>query len=107
MAKKYPEGSVSALCSAATSLFALLIAFLGYTSFKDPGPWSWADLFVKIIPALVAGTALMSVPFLATQEREAEAESVRAARRMFTLGSGLVLFVVFAWFILDFIRHHS
>jgi hypothetical protein len=87
----------------------LLIAFLGYTSFKSPGPWSWADLFVQIIPAILASAALVSIPFLATKEREAGAvaKSVRTARRMFTLGSCLVMFVVFNWFILDFINHHS
>ena len=61
------------------------------------------------VTRILASAALVSVPFLATRERKAdtEAESVRIALRMFTLGSCLVVFVVFTWFILDFINHHS
>ena len=103
----YPQGSVEALCSAAMRLFALLIAFLGYTSFKSEEPWSWLDLFVLIIPAILAGSALISVPFFGIQERKTEAESIRLARRIFTLGSCLVVFVIFMWFIRDFIANHG
>ena len=103
----YPQGSIEALCSAATRLFALLIAFLGYTSLTSEEPWSWLDLFVLIIPAILAGGALISVPFFGIQERKTEAESVRLARRIFTLGSCLVVFVIFMWFIRDFIANHG
>ncbi|MDB6024427.1 MAG: hypothetical protein JWM68_650 [Verrucomicrobiales bacterium] len=109
MPTKHPDGSVTALCSAATALFALLVAFLGYTSFKSTGPWTWLDLFLQIIPAILAGASLVSVPIFATREREVDAvaESVRVARRPFLLGACLVAFVIFVWLIRDFIGHHE
>jgi hypothetical protein len=72
-------------------------------------PWTWLDLFVQIIAAIIAGGALISVPFFATQEREAELvhQSVKQGRRMFTIGACLVAFVVFVWFMRDFIVHHA
>jgi uncharacterized membrane-anchored protein len=109
MAKHYPDGSASALSSAAISLFALLMAFLGYTSLRSDDPWSWGDLFLLIIPAILGGAALISVPWCATQQREVNAldKSVRTARWMFVIGSCLVMFVIFTWFVLNFLSHHT
>lgn len=109
MAKIRPDGSVSALSSAAITLFALLVAFFGYTSLRDTGPWSWGDLFLQIFPALLGGAALISVPVWATHPREADAvdKSVRAARCAFIIGSCLAMFVIVVWFVLNFIANHT
>ena len=109
MAKIHPEGSASALSSAAISLFALLLAFFSYTSLKSNDPWSWSDLFLQIFPALLGGAALISVPAWATHPREADAvgKSVRAARCVFIIGSCLAMFVIVAWFVLNFFANHT
>src|SRR5215475_10940981 len=61
IAPKHPDGSVQGLCTGALTMFALLIAYMGYTSLKNPNPWRVIDLFIQIIPLSVAAIALVLV----------------------------------------------
>ena len=76
------------ISSAAMTMFALLVAYLGYTSFKSPDPWRFLDLFIQIVPATFAGIFLALVPWLATKRREADLVgiSVDSARKIIRHG---------------------
>ena len=111
MDKKHPDGSVQGICTGAIGLFALLIAFIGYTAFNQKGvnsPWSWLDL-LHLVPSCLAGLFLVSVPWLATMEQDTEkvGESIRYARQSFALGAALALGGIIIFFIKDFINNHS
>src|SRR5258707_9419800 len=108
MAQKHPDGSVQAISSAAMTMFALLIAYLGYTSLKSQEPWHLIDLWIQIVPSFLAGISLILVPWLATKSQEADliGVSVGRARTAFITGAVLALFAILAPLIRDFIAHH-
>ncbi|KEA07792.1 hypothetical protein G6L85_30540 [Agrobacterium rhizogenes] len=95
-----PAGSVTGLCSASATMFAVGMAFLGYWGVYEPGRWRGSD-FVVVILALVGFAALGSVPWIVTTPVAEEGEEkVVAARRALAVGVALiwlsVLIAVFA-----------
>ncbi|NTI88981.1 hypothetical protein G6L87_18055 [Agrobacterium rhizogenes] len=95
-----PAGSVTGLCSASATMFAVGMAFLGYWGVYEPGRWRGSD-FVVVILALVGFAALGSVPWIVTTPvAEEDEEKVVAARRALAVGVALiwlsVLIAVFA-----------
>jgi len=95
-----PSGSVTGLCSASATMFAVGMAFLGYWGVYEPGHWRSFD-YVVVILALIGFAALGSVPWIVTTPIAEEGEEkVVAARRALALGVVLiwlsVLVAVFA-----------
>ena len=88
--KEHPDGSVQALCSTAVGLFAVLIAFLGYTGFRsgDPSPWNPEDR-IYLVFAGGAEIAFILVPWFATRPRLPlmGRQSLRWARLCFAMGA--------------------
>ena len=88
---EYPNSSaVSGLCSAAIALFAIIVAFIGYTAYSGTGaggPWGWQDLW-HLVPAGVAAMALVSVPWFATEPELAnnKGHALDRARVVFLVG---------------------
>jgi len=109
MESKHPDGSVQAISSAAVALLALLVAYIGYTSFKNPDPWRAVDLFIQIIPSVAAAISLVVVPWLATQPRAANEayKSIRWARGLFLLGALAALTAMLIPLLYDFMIHHN
>jgi multisubunit Na+/H+ antiporter MnhB subunit len=109
METKHPDGSVQAISSASIALLALLIAYIGYTSLKNPDPWRLIDLFIQIIPCIVAAISLAMVPWLATRPRApAEAQrSIRQARGSFLFGALAALTAMLIPLLYDFVIHHN
>jgi hypothetical protein len=107
---KHPDGSVQGICSAAIGLFALLIAFIGYTGFSSTSggaPWQRWDL-LHLVPSCIAGLSLASVPWLATKRRPINevGKSIDTARMFFALGAFLTLVGIISFLLRDFIRNH-
>jgi hypothetical protein len=95
MSLKHPDGSVQALSSAATGLFAIMIAFIGYTCYGSTygnTPWHPTDIFF-LIPAGLGCIFLALVPWLATKQRMPEdiGKSIEGGRRCFAIGALLSL----------------
>ncbi|SCB32714.1 hypothetical protein [Rhizobium multihospitium] len=85
-----PAGSVTGLCSASATMFAVGMAFLGYWGVYDQGPWRISDYFVVAL-AIIGFAALGSVPWIVTTPvAEEEAEKVVGARRALALGVALI-----------------
>ncbi|MBB3612709.1 hypothetical protein FHX11_005681 [Rhizobium sp. BK602] len=85
-----PAGSVTGLCSASATMFAVGMAFLGYWGVYEQGGWRLSDYFVVGL-ALIGFAALGSVPWIVTTPvAEEEAEKVVGARRALALGIGLI-----------------
>ncbi|MDR6902111.1 hypothetical protein [Rhizobium miluonense] len=85
-----PAGSVTGLCSASATMFAVGMAFLGYWGVYEQGRWHVSDYFVVAL-ALIGFAALGSVPWIVTTPvaREDE-EKVVGARRALALGIALL-----------------
>ncbi|MDL2403816.1 hypothetical protein [Rhizobium mayense] len=89
-----PTGSVTGLCSASATMFAVGMAFLGYWGVYEQGSWHPVDYFVLVL-ALVGFAALGCVPWIVTTPvAEDEAEKVVAARRAMALGTALIWMAV-------------
>ena len=85
-----PSGSVTGLCSASATMFAVGMAFLGYWGVYEPVAWRNAD-FVIVILALAGFAALGSVPWIVTTPVAEEGEEkVAAARRALAAGIALI-----------------
>ncbi len=85
-----PTGSVTGLCSASATMFAVGMAFLGYWGVYEPVGWRGSD-FVVVILALIGFAALGSVPWIVTTPvTEEGAEKVESARRALALGVALI-----------------
>jgi multisubunit Na+/H+ antiporter MnhB subunit len=110
MPLKHPDGSVQGLSSAAIGLFALLIAFIGYTGFNSSSTsiaWQLVDLF-HLIPAGLACIFLALVPWRATQRQEPESgTSVEAGRRCFAIGALLTVLAILVFLFRDYLGHHA
>ncbi|WP_420852284.1 hypothetical protein [Rhizobium mesosinicum] len=57
-----PTGSVTGLCSASATMFAVGMAFLGYWGVYEQGSWRAVDYLVMIV-AVVGFAALGCVPW--------------------------------------------
>ena len=85
-----PTGSVTGLCSASATMFAVGMAFLGYWGVYEQGSWRAVDYLVMIV-AVVGFAALGCVPWIVTTPvAEDEADKVAVARRAMALGTGLI-----------------
>lgn len=85
-----PTGSVTGLCSASATMFAVGMAFLGYWGVYEQGRWRASDYFVVVL-AIIGFAALGSVPWIVTTPvAEEDGEKVPAARRAMALGVGLI-----------------
>ncbi|NLS17762.1 hypothetical protein HGP16_14460 [Rhizobium sp. P40RR-XXII] len=85
-----PVGSVTGLCSASATMFAVGMAFLGYWGVYDQGDWRVSDYFVVVL-ALIGFAALGSVPWIVTTPvAEEEAEKVVEARRALAVGIAFI-----------------
>jgi hypothetical protein len=84
------SNAASGLCSAAIGLFAIIVAFIGYTGYSGTGagpPWGLVDLF-HLVPAGVAAIALVSVPWIATkpESKTKKGDALEVARMVFLVG---------------------
>jgi hypothetical protein len=103
--RAHPCGSVQGICTAATGLFALLIAFIGYTNFSNEAlqhPWKLRH-FTCLSLALIAAVALACVPWFATQPRlkGEEGASIDKARRFFAVGAASTFLAIASFFVID------
>jgi hypothetical protein len=90
MVKNHPPGSVQALSSSASSIFALGMAFLGYWGFSQSnGPWKTNDAWV-IVPLMLGFLALLTVPWLSTAPLQDGKEDLQTARTCLLLGTILI-----------------
>jgi len=103
---EHPPGSVQGLCSAAMTMLALLIAFLGYTSFRSPDPWSITDLWIQILPAILGAICLVLTPMNATKLENAQI-AIQRARNAFAIGSTLALLAIILPMARDFYIHRQ
>jgi hypothetical protein len=111
MAKKHPDGSVQGLSSAAIGLFALLIAFIGYTGFNSSSTgiaWQRVDL-LHLVPASIACIFLALVPWQATRQRQENetGKSIEAGRRCFAIGALLTVLAILVFLFRDYLGHHA
>jgi hypothetical protein len=85
-----PTGSVTGLCSASATMFAVGMAFLSYWGVYDQGRWNPIDYLVMIV-AIIGFAALGCVPWIVTTPvAEDEADKVAVARRAMALGTALI-----------------
>ncbi|MBB3558820.1 hypothetical protein LVY75_22965 [Sinorhizobium sp. B11] len=85
-----PTGSVTGLCSASATMFAVGMAFLGYWGVYEQGSWRAVDYLVLIV-AVLGFAALGCVPWIVTTPvAEDEPDKVAVARRAMVLGTGLL-----------------
>lgn len=85
-----PAGSVTGLCSASATMFAVGMAFLGYWGVYEQGRWHPADYCVVVL-AVIGFAALGAVPWIVTTPvAEEEADKVAVARRAMALGIALI-----------------
>ena len=85
-----PTGSVTGLCSASATMFAVGMAFLGYWGVYEQGRWHPFDYVVMGI-AVVGFAVLGSVPWIVTTPvAEEDADKVVVARRAMALGTTLI-----------------
>ncbi|MBB3657650.1 hypothetical protein FHX15_002892 [Rhizobium sp. BK650] len=85
-----PTGSVTGLCSASATMFAVGMAFLGYWGVYEQGSWHTTDYLVMIV-AIIGFAALGCVPWIVTTPvAEDEADKVAVARRAMALGTALI-----------------
>ena len=89
-----PTGSVTGLCSASATMFAVGMAFLGYWGVYEQGSWRAVDYLVMAI-AIVGFASLGCVPWIVTTPvSEEEADKVAVARRAMALGTALIWMAV-------------
>jgi hypothetical protein len=89
-----PTGSVTGLCSASATMFAVGMAFLGYWGVYEQGRWYTFDYFVMVI-AIIGFAVLGSVPWIVTTPvAEEDADKVVVARRAMALGTALIWMAV-------------
>jgi len=85
-----PAGSVTGLCSASATMFAVGMAFMGYWGVYEQGRWEISDYFVVAL-AIIGFAALGSVPWIVTTPvADEDAEKVVDARRALALGIALI-----------------
>jgi len=111
MKLKHPDGSVQGLSSAAIGLFALLIAFIGYTAFNSSSTgiaWQRVDL-LHLIPASLACIFLAFVPWQATRPRQEDetGKSIEAGRRYFAIGALLTVLAILGFLLRDYLGHYA
>jgi len=89
-----PTGSVTGLCSASATMFAVGMAFLGYWGVYEQGRWHTIDYLVMVV-AIIGFAALGSVPWIVTTPvAEEDADKVVDARRAMALGTALIWMAV-------------
>ncbi len=89
-----PTGSVTGLCSASATMFAVGMAFLGYWGVYEQGRWHTIDYLVMVV-AIIRFAALGSVPWIVTTPvAEEDADKVVVARRAMALGTTLIWMAV-------------
>lgn len=89
-----PTGSVTGLCSASATMFAVGMAFLGYWGVYEQGRWHTIDYLVMVV-AIIGFAVLGSVPWIVTTPvAEEDADKVVDARRAMALGTALIWMAV-------------
>jgi hypothetical protein len=107
--REHPNGSVQGICSGSIAILALFIAFVGFTSFKNPGPWRWLDLIIQILPGMLGAIALTLVPWLTTKPQYEVnlGDSIENGRKSFIIGASLTLFAIIVPWMIDYFAHHE
>jgi hypothetical protein len=98
---EYPNGSIEGLCAAASTGFALCIAFLAAWGFQGQGHWRATDLFV-VIPLFLASCGFGLTPWVATRPIQ---PPECAARRCYFASVIFVMLAVFAALIVEYSRN--
>src|SRR5215475_269043 len=109
MAEKYPEGSVSGLCSPAATVFSLELAFIGLWGFGNPGPWRDEHLWVLGL-AFISFILLILAPWFATQRHDVDArlpKGISWARLWLLCGASFAGLAVSTAFVQDWYFHKS
>jgi hypothetical protein len=88
-ARSFPQGAVQGLCSAAATIFALGMTFLGYWGVSGPEPWKWNDVVV-VAPLMLGFLLLIAVPLLSTSPIKNGKEDLRNARKCYFGGVTLI-----------------
>lgn len=85
-----PTGSVVALSSAASTVFSLGMAFLGFWGIHESGNWGTRDYVIAVL-AMAGFLCLGSVPWLATAPAgDDDGSKIQVARRAFLCGVAAV-----------------
>jgi hypothetical protein len=96
----FPSGSVQGICSSASTIFALGMAFLGYWGFSDhQNHWLPVHMWV-LLPALVSFISLGATPILATKPKKEE--DLNPARHSLTVGISFLIGALIAAVVLDY-----
>jgi len=95
---EYPTGTVEGLCAAASTAFALCVAFLAAWGFQGQGHWRTIDLLV-VLPLTLATGGFGLTPYVATRPVQTPE---RAAHRMYGASVVLVMLSVIAAVVIEF-----
>lgn len=103
---EHPNGAVQAICTGAIGDLAILIAFIGYTTFNTKSaevPWSLKDLPYLLV-AFFAIFQLALVPWEATRMEYTNSInlSLEKARYKFLLGSMATITSIAFFFVKEF-----
>ena len=76
---------------------------------KNPAPWTRYDLWIQIVPAIIAAVCLVLVPLLATQpgDKNAQLRSMQWARFAFLIGAVFVSAATISALVQDFRSNHE
>lgn len=97
---EYPNGTIEGLCAAASTGFALVVAFLGAWGFQGQGHWRAVDLLV-LLPLALAAVGFGFTPLLATRPVKSPE---RAARGFYGASVALVMVAILFATIIEFTK---
>ena len=95
---EHPNGTVEGLCAAASTAFALCVAFLAAWGFQGQGHWRALDLLV-VLPLTLATGGFGFTPYLATRPVKTPE---RSAHAVYGVSVALVMFSVIAAVIIEY-----
>ena len=100
----HPTGSVQAICSSATGLATMVLAFVGFVGYtgksSDKQNWAPHDL-LYLIPSGIAFVLLVSVAFAATRCDVDNEKALTSARWILCFGTLFAVLSVFIFFAVD------
>jgi len=95
---EHPNGTVEGLCAAASTAFALCVAFLAAWGFQGQGHWRIVDLLV-VLPLAFATGGFGFTPYVTTRPVQTPE---RAAHKLYGASVVLVMLSVIAAVIIEF-----